>query len=203
MALQGAGKEQRPKLPGPALPLPPSLRAPFGANDPFSAAALRADTQERRSAAELSGRLNPVRLAGWRPRVGAWGRGVDVAEKRPLCPEQLMWLQLVKRRGPPSSAWAQEQTSLLTKKEKRRSDRGRGCAFHMTCPGTERVFVNPAVCQLASARRHKPLSATSPLTCHRVLGWAGLGGGRGGPALACTSCQLPSSCLLQGGPELC
>lgn len=101
--------------------------------------------------------------------------------------------------GTPSSASAQEQTSLLTKKEKRRSDRGRGCAFHMTCPGTERVFVNPAVCQLASARRHKPLSATSPLTRHRVLSWAGLGGG--GAALACTSCPLPQQLPPAGWPR--
>lgn len=43
----------------------------------------------------------------------------------------------------------------------------------MTCPGTERVFVNPAVCQLASARRHKPLSAASPLTRHWALSWSG------------------------------
>lgn len=103
-----------------------------------------------------------------------------MAEKHPLCPQQLMWLQLVERRAPPhppSLPGLRNKHLFFTKKEKRRSDRGRGCAFHMTCPGTERVFVNPAVCQLAPARRHKPLSATSPLTRHRELGWAGLGGG--------------------------
>lgn len=162
MSLQGSGREQHPQLPGPARPLPPSLQAPFGANDPFSAAARRAGTQERRSAAELGGRLSPVCWAGWRPGVGASGRGVDAAEKHPLCPQQLMWLQLAKRRAPPSFTQAQEQTSLLTKKEKRRSDRGRGCAFHMTCPGTERVFVNPAVCQLASARSISHLAPPHP-----------------------------------------
>lgn len=127
-----------------------------------------------------------------------------MAEKHPLCPQQLMWLQLVERRAPPhppSLPGLRNKHLFFTKKEKRRSDRGRGCAFHMTCPGTERVFVNPAVCQLAPARRHKPLSATSPLTRHRALGWAGLGWGVGGPALACTSCQLPRQLPPAGWPK--
>lgn len=36
--------------------------------------------------------------------------------------------------------------SVLAKK---RSDRGRLSAFHMTCPGTEDVFVNPLSCQFS------------------------------------------------------
>lgn len=71
----------------------------------------------------------------------------------------------------------------------------------MTCWRTERVFVNPAVCQSASAPRHKPLSAASPLTRHRVLGWAA----PGGPAGACASrqlpCQLARAELCRGGRE--
>lgn len=101
--------------------------------------------------------------------------------------------------APASSTRAQEQTSLLTKKERRRSDRGRGCAFHMTCPGTERVFVNPVVCQLASARRHKPLSAASPLTHHWTLSWSGLPPPL--PPLACASCQLPQQLPPAGWPK--
>lgn len=56
----------------------------------------------------------------------------------------------------------------------------------MTCQGTERVFVNPAVCRLASAWRHKPLSAASPLT--RVGARLGPGPGWGGLARAPASC---------------
>lgn len=58
VALQGAGGEQRLQLPRPARPLPPSPRAPFGANDPSSAAGLRAGTQARGSAAKLGSRLS-------------------------------------------------------------------------------------------------------------------------------------------------
>lgn len=68
----------------------------------------------------------------------------------------------------------------------------------MTCRGTERVFVNPAVCQLASARRHKPLSAASPLTRRGAPpGWTGGPSGLGG--LACAPHQLPPARRPQQG----
>lgn len=66
----------------------------------------------------------------------------------------------------------------------------------MTCRGTERVFVNPAVCRLASAWRHKPLSAASPLT--RVGARLGPGPGWGGLACAPASCPR---CRGEGGKQ--
>lgn len=110
--------------------------------------------------------------AGWRPGAGLRGRGArgGAASIVPAAADVLTAGE--EEAGAPSPGPAQEQTSLLTKKEKRRSDRGRGWALHMTCRGTECVFVNPAVCQLASVPRHKPLSAASPLTRQRALSWA-------------------------------
>lgn len=56
----------------------------------------------------------------------------------------------------------------------------------MTCPGTERVFVNPAACQ-SSPKLHKPLSTASPPTRPSVPA--------GSKALQClASCRLPRSC---------
>lgn len=52
--------------------------------------------------------------------------------------------------------------SVLAKK---RSDRGRRSAFHMTCPGTEDVFVNPASCQFSLFTKGiNHLLLLSPLT---------------------------------------
>ena len=98
---------------------------------------------------------------------------MDVAKKRPLCPWQLMWFQLVERRAPPPPPRLGNKHLF----------------FHMTCRGTERVFVNPAVCRLASAWRHKPLSAASPLT--RVGARLGPGPGWGG--LACAPPAAPGA----------
>lgn len=60
----------------------------------------------------------------------------------------------------------------------------------MTCRGTERVFVNPAVCQSASAWTHKPLSAASPLTR-----------GRGGGPPPAPPASAPASCPRRGSPD--
>lgn len=73
----------------------------------------------------------------------------------------------------------------------------------MTCRGTECVFVNPAVCQSASARRHKPLSAASPLTHHRALSWARPGGRAEGARAGLGRCLLPPpppAAPRRGGP---
>lgn len=61
-----------------------------------------------------------------------------------------------------TSLFAGEQMSVLAKK---RSDRGRRSAFHMTCPGTEDVFVNPASCQFSLFTKGiNHLLLLSPLT---------------------------------------
>lgn len=61
-----------------------------------------------------------------------------------------------------TSPFAGEQMSVLAKK---RSDRGRRSAFHMTCPGTEDVFVNPASCQFSLFTKGiNHLLLLSPLT---------------------------------------
>lgn len=106
---------QLPRLPARR---PPALQAPFGANGPFSMAGLHTGTRERGSAAELGSRLVP-RVPG---RLASLAERWPQQRSPPLCPQQLMCLQLA--RPPPhppassssSSAPAREQTSLLTKK---------------------------------------------------------------------------------------
>lgn len=80
-----------------ACPPPPSLQAPFGANGPFSAGSLHTGTQERGCAAELGSRLGPCVLGRLAALAGGWPR----RRSPPLCPQQLMCLQLAPPPPPP------------------------------------------------------------------------------------------------------
>ena len=66
---------------------------------------------------------------------------------------------------PPPSPPRSLANKCLFSPGKKRSDRGRRGAFHMTCPGTEDVFVNPVSCHFrlfTKGRNH--LLLLSPLT---------------------------------------
>lgn len=85
---------QLPRLPARR---PPALQAPFGANGPFSMAGLHTGTRERGSAAELGSRLVP-RVPG---RLASLAERWPQQRSPPLCPQQLMCLQLARPPPPP------------------------------------------------------------------------------------------------------